>query len=246
MKIYADGSAALSPAPQTSSLPIPHYLQAVYWWAYVHPRAVHVFEREWLVNLILWGNYKRLCDVVLEGYGYRLSGRSLQVACAYGQLTPRLAKCVDAGGTLEVIDILPVQLDNLACKLPQDARVSLQCMDSSALTYDNDAFDRALLFFLLHEQPHAVREKTLAEAVRVVRPGGMLTIVDYANPGRFNPIRYIMTPILAWLEPFARDLWREEVMAWLPKDANVTLVSEQRFFGGLYQMLTLKVNDAGE
>jgi hypothetical protein len=38
---------------------VPQYLQAHYWWAYVHPRAVHVFERQWLVNLILWGNYKR-------------------------------------------------------------------------------------------------------------------------------------------------------------------------------------------
>ena len=28
-------------------LPIPHYLEQVYWWAYVHPKAVHVFEREW-------------------------------------------------------------------------------------------------------------------------------------------------------------------------------------------------------
>lgn len=244
MKNYADGSAALRLAPQKSTLPIPHYLQAVYWWAYVHPRAVHVFEREWLVNMILWGNYKRLCDAVLHSYCHRLSGRSLQVACAYGKLTPRLAECVDAEGTLDVIDILPVQLDNLARKLPQDARVSLHCMDSSALGYGDAEFDRALLFFLLHEQPQAVREKTLAEALRVVRPGGTLTIVDYAKPGRFNPMRYIMTPILAWLEPFARDLWREEVTAWLPKDADVTLVGERRFFGGLYQMLTLKVGDA--
>ena len=24
---------------------IPHYLMAHYWWAYIHPTAVHVFER---------------------------------------------------------------------------------------------------------------------------------------------------------------------------------------------------------
>ena len=33
--------------------PIPDYLEKVYWWAYLHPKAVHVFERDWLVNLIL-------------------------------------------------------------------------------------------------------------------------------------------------------------------------------------------------
>ena len=31
--------------------PIPDYLSETYWWAYLHPRAVRVFEREWLVNL---------------------------------------------------------------------------------------------------------------------------------------------------------------------------------------------------
>ena len=200
-----------------------------------------MFERQWLVNLILWGNYKRLCDVVLHGYLQHLSGRTLQIACAYGNLTPRLAASVEGNGTLEVIDILPIQLDNLARKLPQDSSVRLHCMDSAALTFPDQRFDRALLFFLLHEQPLAVRKKTLAEAVRVIRPGGTLTIVDYAGPGWLNPLRYIMAPILALLEPFARDLWKEEVPSWLPQDANITLVCKQRFFGGLYQMLTLKV-----
>ncbi|OGS90730.1 MAG: methyltransferase [Gallionellales bacterium GWA2_60_18] len=243
MKKYPDGSAALALARETSPPPIPHYLQAVYWWAYVHPRAVHVFEREWLVNLILWGNYRRLCDAVLHDYGNRLEGRSLQVACAYGRLTPRLVECVAPDGMLDVIDILPVQLDNLKRKLPRDGRVRLDCMDASALEYEDAQFERALLFFLLHEQPREVREKTLAEALRVIRPGGTLTIVDYAKPGWFNPMRYIMTPILAWLEPFARDLWREDVTAWLPHDTKAVLIGERRFFGGLYQMLTFRVED---
>mgnify|MGYP003694366549 CR=1 FL=1 len=36
---------------------IPRYLEQVYWWAYVHPNAVTVFEREWLVSAILFGHY---------------------------------------------------------------------------------------------------------------------------------------------------------------------------------------------
>ncbi|MGB8104697.1 MAG: hypothetical protein WCF47_10505, partial [Pseudolabrys sp.] len=39
---------------------VPDYLSAHYWWAYMHPKAVKLFERQWLVNFILWGNYKRL------------------------------------------------------------------------------------------------------------------------------------------------------------------------------------------
>ena len=49
--------------PAVPAHPIPRYLESVYWWAYVHPRAVDVFEREWLVNAILFGHYARLRDL---------------------------------------------------------------------------------------------------------------------------------------------------------------------------------------
>lgn len=245
MKNSLDPPVATCAAVKKALPAIPQYLQAHYWWAYVHPRAVHVFERQWLVNLILWGNYKRLCNAVLHDFGHHLPGRTLQIACAYGDLTPRLVDCVAAGGLLEVVDILPIQLENLASKLGGDAPCKLHCMDSAALAFADASFDRALLFFLLHEQPQAVRERTLAEALRVVRPGGTLTIVDYARPSRFNPLRYFWKPVLDRLEPFARDLFSEEVAAWLPKDGRFVAVSKQRFFGGMYQMLTLKVAERG-
>ncbi|MBL8398314.1 MAG: rhodoquinone biosynthesis methyltransferase RquA [Candidatus Accumulibacter sp.] len=243
MKNSYDSPVAACAVVSKSKPEIPHYLQAHYWWAYVHPQAVQVFERQWLVNLILWGNYKRLCNALLADYGHQLPGRTLQIACAYGDLTARLVDCVTPGGTLEVIDILPIQLANLAGKLPPEAPIKLHCMDSAALTFDDRSFDRALLFFLLHEQPQAVREKTLAEALRVIRTGGTLTIVDYAPPSRFNPLRYFWKPLLDRLEPFANDLFNEEIPAWLPKAGGFEMVGKQRFFGGMYQMLTLRITE---
>lgn len=77
-------------ANHTPATQIPAYLEQEYWWAYVHPRAVHLFEREWLVNLILFGNYNRLRDRALERLGHPVTGRTLQVACVYGNLTSRL------------------------------------------------------------------------------------------------------------------------------------------------------------
>src|SRR5689334_12368201 len=90
---------------------VPHYLTTHYWWAYVHPNAVKLFERQWLVNLILWGNYRRLRDAALADLGKGLSGSTLQVACVYGDLTARLSTDVTAAsGNLDVVDVLPVQL----------------------------------------------------------------------------------------------------------------------------------------
>lgn len=230
------------PIREKSPPSIPTYLQTTYWWAYIHPRGVRVFERQWLVNLILWGNYNRLCDAVLHTFGFQPEGDIVQIACAYGNLTPRLERNLGTAGSLDVVDILPIQLDNLAAKLTADTRVKLHCMDSTTLNFQDKNFERALLFFLLHEQPLAERKKTLAEAVRVIRAGGTLTIVDYAKPVWFHPLRYLMKPILRLLEPYALDLWKVDVLSWLPAHLNLTIVSRRRYFGGLYQVLILRVN----
>ena len=220
---------------------VPEYLEQTYWWAYLHPRAVYIFERQWLVNLILWGNFSRLRDAALDALGDELNGRTLQIACVYGNLTNRLAARLALEATLDVVDILPIQLDNLARKLPHAARVVRIHGDSAALQFASGSYDRALLFFLLHEQPEEVRRATVAEALRVVKPGGRLVIVDYHRPHPLNPFYLPMTGILATLEPYALDLWRHEVSEWFPADRRVREVSKQTLFGGLYQLLTITV-----
>jgi ubiquinone/menaquinone biosynthesis C-methylase UbiE len=215
-------------APQS----VPAYLERHYWWAYVHPNAVRVFERQWLVNLILWGNFGRLRDAALE----RLGGRILQVACVYGDLTQRLVERLDEDARLHVVDILPVQLENLARKLGSSPRTTLELNDSADLNVPDGHYDQVLVFFLLHEQPLETRRKTVAEALRVTKPGGRVLFVDYHRPHIANPMRLIMSPVLRLLEPFALDLWRDEISAWLPEGAQGLRVEKQTFFGGLYQL----------
>ena len=87
-------SASLS-VPAT--VPVPDYLEKTYWWAYVHPNAVRVFERQWLVNLILWGNFAKLRDAALQELGAVVNGKVLQVACVYGNFTEYLVKRLEIG-----------------------------------------------------------------------------------------------------------------------------------------------------
>jgi SAM-dependent methyltransferase len=97
---------------------------------------------------------------------------------------------------------------------------------------------KILVFSLLHEQPPPWRERTLREVLRVVKPGGKIVIVDYALPHWWHPLRYLWRPPLAKLEPFALDLWHEEIADWLPQYSTVGS-RKQVFFGGLYQKLVL-------
>ena len=223
------------------SIAIPAYLQQVYWWAYVHPNAVKMFERQWLVNAILWGNFARLRDAALDELGPDLSGRSLQIACVYGDFSPRLVDRIKHGGELDVVDILSIQLDNLRKKLVATAPVTLFQRNSEALGFADASYDQAILFFLLHEQPEAVRRQTLREALRVIKPGGKLVIVDYHRPRRLNPLRYLFRPVLNLLEPFALELWDHQMTEWLPATVDRKQIHKRTYYGGLYQKLVIAV-----
>ena len=223
----------------SAHVPIPKYLSQTYWWAYLHPFGVRVFERQWLVNLILWGNFARLRDSVLRELGEKIDGRVLQIACVYGNFTDRIVERLDPAGHLDVVDVAPVQLNNLTAKLPHSARVTLHHQDSTNLEFSDASFDNVVVFFLLHEQPEDVRARTVAEAARVVRPGGKLIFVDYHQPRRRNPFRYIMQPILRSLEPFAMDLWEKEIEDWMPQALTPRKVDKKTAFGGLYQKVVM-------
>jgi ubiquinone/menaquinone biosynthesis C-methylase UbiE len=236
--------SALGAAAMGSDLDtVPAYLLTHYWWAYIHPRAVDVFERQWLVNAILCGNYARLRDAALNELGEALPGATLQVACAYGDLSVNAAgRAVAAGGRLDIVDVLPIQLQNLRKKFRPGSGARLLRMDSAQLRLPDASYDQALLFFLLHEQPPNVRLRTLQEVFRVVKPRGKIVIVDYARPCWWHPLRYLWRPLLAILEPFALDLWREDISGWIP-DYGVKRISRRSFFGGLYQMTVVTRSD---
>jgi ubiquinone/menaquinone biosynthesis C-methylase UbiE len=216
---------------------VPDYLTTHYWWAYIHPKAVKLFERQWLVNLILCGNYVRLRDAALAAMGESLPGTTLQVACVYGDLTNCVSqRAMTGGGSIDIVDVLPIQLKNLRNKLPVGAPARLLAMDAMDLKLPDASYDRVLVYFLLHEQPREWRERTLREVYRVVKPGGKVVIVDYARPFWWHPLRYLFPALLAAFEPFALDLWREELAGWL-SESRATIMHQRRFFGGLYQLV---------
>lgn len=235
----AQPHAAAHCATHAVSVVIPKYLETTYWWAYLHPNAVRLFERQWLVNLILWGNFARLRDVALQEMGKIIDGNVLQVACVYGDFTEHLVRRLSPSAHLDVIDVAPIQLQNLQSKLKNKRQVTMLRQDASALQFAQASKDAVVIFFLLHEQPADVRRQTIAEAFRVLKPGGKLIFVDYHRPVARNPFRYLMVPILRTLEPYAMDLWRHDIAHWLPAGVVPTRIEKNTYFGGLYQKVVM-------
>ncbi|MGD9264383.1 MAG: rhodoquinone biosynthesis methyltransferase RquA [Lysobacterales bacterium] len=221
---------------------IPDYLQDTYWWAYLHPKSFWFFEREWVVNLILWGNMRKLTEAVLDEMDQRPHREVLQVACVYGDFSNRVAaNLAERESRLSVVDVAPIQLRNLEKKLDGRDNVSIHHQDSTRMEFPAASFDDTVVFFLLHEQPEHARRETVEEAIRVTKPGGRVIFVDYHGPSRRNPMRYVMKPILTWLEPYAMDLWRDELPAFMPEGIVPEQIESEFYFGGLYQKVVVQL-----
>ena len=119
--------------------------------------------------------------------------------------------------------------------------IAVHHQDSTAMAFADATFDDTVVFFLLHEQPEEARRRTIEEAIRVTRPGGRVIFVDYHGPAKSNPMRYVMKPILTWLEPFAMDLWQQELPAFMPEGVRADQLQSEFYFGGLYQKVILSL-----
>lgn len=211
-----------------------------YRWAYVHPWGVRFFDRQWLIELLLWGQYGRLRDAALDRLGPRIEGRCLQVSCAYGDITPRLVQRMKAEACLDVIDILPIQLANLRRKLGHHRQVRMHRVHATALDFPSAHFDQVLVFFLFHEQPASVRAQTLSEVQRVLKPGGDLVVADYSRMHRWHPLHRVWKPLVTRLEPFSRDLFDHGLEPWLRAARNLRTTSSATVGGGLYEVVHLQ------
>lgn len=226
----------------SADVKVPDYLEKTYWWAYARPWAIKFWEREWLIDLILWFHYKKLRDEALAAFGEKLPGNTIQLSCAYGALTPKLYERIAAsGGSLDVVDVVIHQLRNLDRKLPKPNKVRLLNMDATKLSLPDATYDRVMLFFLPHELPRESREKAFDEAFRIAKPGAKVLVVEFSKPAWWHPLRYIYLPFLKFLEPFAPDIWNhDDIGAWLPKKYVDKLATRKKIFGGYYQVLTFK------
>ena len=214
------------------ALAIPDYLEKTYHWAYINPETVTWLDRGIIVWAILWGNSGRLMRAAFKEI--KPGTKVLQAAYVYGGFTPGLARHVGSHGQLDVIDIVPLQVENCRKRLrkwPQaDARLADAAMAGGG------SYEGICCYFLLHEMPNDKKIDVVKGLLDQVAAGGKLVFVDYHRPARFHPLAAIMNFIWRRFEPYAFGLLETEIqtLAGIQR-SGLYRWSKQTYFGGLYQ-----------
>jgi len=231
----ADGMAPSETAPisgdrNPTSVSIPSYLSDTYTWAYLRPASVWFLDRSPVVSAILWGNYRRLLRAVLAEL--HPGQRVYQPACVYGDFSRQIAEALGPLGHLDVADIVPLQVENCRRKLSAYGNASVQLWNAAKKR--RGTYDVVCCFFLLHEMPEPYKRRAVNALLEAVRPGGKVVFVDYHRPHWAHPLKWIMNLVYYGLEPFAKDLWFNEIASYGNRSGEFTW-TKQTYFGGLYQ-----------
>lgn len=220
---------------------LPAYMTEVYEWAYVDPEKARLLDNNLVVRVLLFFNDQRLIraylNEVVEGM------RVWQVAHVYGDLVKRVAEKVGPQGVFHLTDITPIQIELAERKLADKPWCKVIHSDASYFSGEKGfVYDLICSFFLLHEVPDDKKTEIVDHILEKLPRGGKAIFVDYANPSKWQPIRYILKPVNYFLEPFAEALWKNEISHYANK-AERFVWEKKTFFGGVYQCVTVRHKD---
>jgi len=173
--------------------------------------------------------------------------RVLDVACGTGYTVCELRK---RGINTVGVDLSPGML-SMASRKAGDCGFVLG--DGTNLPF-SESFDGAVISLALHEVSPTVRETVWSEMKRVVRPGGLLFVVDFAKmPGKRTLYSKLVTRFILAIEKatlkFDPDHWYNSMNfqeigglpEWLAKDGDEPV--ETRDYAGGNLVLAVVTND---
>lgn len=136
----------------------------------------------------------------------------LDLGCGTGTLTVRAAKW-QPGAHLTGVDLDDAVLARARARAARaGAPIHWDRAAADALPYGAGSFDRVLSSLLLHHLPPETKLRALAEAYRVLRPGGELHVADWGRPA--GPVQRMLFFAVQWLDGFANT--RDHVAGRLP------------------------------
>lgn len=149
--------------------------------------------------------------------------RLLDVACGTGRFL-RSVRLAYPAMRLAGLDLSAAYLDEARRHMGRLRPAELIAGNAEAIPLPDASCDIVTTIFLFHELPAQVRRRVAAEMARVLRPGGLLVLVDSLQPGdrpRFDGLLELFPA--RFHEPYYRGYLADDLAALLD---NVGLVEQ--------------------
>lgn len=190
-----------------------------------------------------------LLDLPFERYRYRairpllfvgLEGRLLDAGIGTGRNCAYYPPQAIVSG----IDLSPAMLARARRRCPELAAGGrLYQMDVTALEFSAASFDAAVSTFLFCVLPEPLQVTALRELARVVKPGGIIRLLEYVRPagGLRRLLTHVWEPWVKWAYGAGFDRKTERHVA----AAGLELVEARFVVGDLLKLLTVRVPQGG-
>jgi ubiquinone/menaquinone biosynthesis C-methylase UbiE len=153
--------------------------------------------------------------------------------------TGRNCKFYPPGAIVSGIDISPAMLARARDRCPTLAAAGrLYQMDVTALAFPSSSFDAAVSSFLFCVLPDHLQVPALRELGRVVKPGGIIRLLEYVRPhGKLRRIMArIWQPWIAWAYGASFDRHTEQRVP----EAGLELIESRYVVDDLLKLLTVR------
>lgn len=149
------------------------------------------------------------------------TGRIMDIACSVGASTKFLIEAFPEKDVIDAVDLSPHFL--AAAKFyhttPESPmytehheKIAYHHTMAEDLPFPADSYDIVSISFLLHEIPTKTSEEVIAEAYRVLRPGGTLSIVDLSGK-RIKSLPQPRKHFFELTEPLIRQYYKTDPIA---------------------------------
>lgn len=239
-KIMRQSIEAVNDYMQTSNVKyenkkLPLYLKEIYGDFYNNKKLMKLFDSPIFRNITsLWQNHKLINAALKE---INRGDKVLQLGATLGTQIERTAAHIGAYGQYDIMDVSNIQINRCKEKYAS-LYTQMHYIRQNANKPLRDNYDVVLIYMLLHEVPHIQKAKILKAALDSIREGGKVVVIDYHEPVKWHPLRYVVRMFNRLFQPFAEILWDREIPTFI-KDKSGYMFRRSLYFGSMYQKVVI-------
>ncbi|MBE9242239.1 class I SAM-dependent methyltransferase [Synechocystis salina] len=201
-------------------------------WSYQYPWVYALVSRLATLNV---GGEKRFHQLPLENLAISPGQKVLDLCCGGGQATAYL---IQTGATVVGLDASPKALARAKTNVPQATYVQGLAED---LPFGNREFDLVHTSVALHEMTPTQLQSIISGVHRVLKPGGIFTLVDLHRPSNW----LFWPPLAIFMGLFETETaWQliNTDLGALLDQAGFSVIDQRLYAGGSLQVIQARAN----